>query len=100
MRAPSLVRGSEPLSRRRGPAPSSHPPASSAVDVQDEASAADDDYLEAVCKETLRLRPVIPIVVRMLKAPFELGDRGLFGRHVLHVTAEPLPEVPLPPACS
>jgi hypothetical protein len=29
----------------------------------------------------------------------ELGDRGFFGHHVLYVTAEPLPEVPLPPSC-
>jgi hypothetical protein len=29
----------------------------------------------------------------------ELGDRGLFGHHILYVTAEPLPEVPLPSWC-
>lgn len=32
-----------------------------------------DDYLDAVCKETLRLRPVVPAVIRMLKTPFEVG---------------------------
>ena len=36
----------------------------------------DDDYLDAVCKETLRLRPVLPGVIRMLKAA--VRDRGLF----------------------
>ena len=28
-----------------------------------ELRAGDDDYVDAVCKETLRLRPVLPIVV-------------------------------------
>ncbi len=39
--------------------------------------AGDDDYLDAVCKETLRLRPVLPAVIRMLKAPFEIGGYTL-----------------------
>jgi cytochrome P450 len=34
-------------------------------------------FLEAVCCETLRLSPVIPDVVRYLKAPFTLGDYTL-----------------------
>jgi cytochrome P450 family 135 len=34
----------------------------------------DDDYVDAVVKEAMRLRPVFPITARLASAPFELGD--------------------------
>ncbi|HET6448287.1 MAG TPA: cytochrome P450 [Conexibacter sp.] len=41
--------------------------------VREEAHAGEDVYAEAVVQETLRLRPVLPIVLRRLAAPLELG---------------------------
>jgi cytochrome P450 len=37
----------------------------------------EDEYIDAVAKEALRLRPVIPIVVRRLTQPFEVGGYEL-----------------------
>ena len=49
-----------------------------------EASAAGDpdgdEYLDAICKETLRIRPVVFDVGRTLTAPIELGGYRLPGR--------------------
>ncbi len=43
-----------------------------------------DDYLDAVIKESLRLRPVVPAVARYLTEPTELGGRVLPAR--VHIT--------------
>jgi cytochrome P450 family 135 len=42
-------------------------------DVLARVRAGDDDYLEAVIKEVLRVRPVLSIVGRKTLAPFEVG---------------------------
>jgi cytochrome P450 len=45
--------------------------------ARDAASAGDGDYLEAVLKESMRLHPVIPMVVRHLMAPATVGGIDL-----------------------
>jgi cytochrome P450 len=42
-----------------------------------EAKEGGTEYAEAVCKETLRMRPVLPIVARLLKRDVELGGQLL-----------------------
>jgi cytochrome P450 family 135 len=46
-------------------------------DVLARAREGDDAYLDAVVQETLRCRPVIPAVLRRLRAPVELGGQRL-----------------------
>ena len=41
--------------------------------ARDAATRGDDDYLEAVLKESMRLHPVIPMVVRHLTEPATVG---------------------------
>jgi cytochrome P450 len=41
--------------------------------LREEVSAGEETYLDAVVRETLRLRPAVPVVVRRLLAPMELG---------------------------
>jgi len=45
--------------------------------LEDSVAAGDDTYLDAVIKETLRLRPVIALVLRKLVEPMEIGGRLL-----------------------
>ena len=37
-------------------------------------AAGKEDYLDAVIKESLRVRTILPIVARFVKRPFQLGD--------------------------
>ena len=52
--------------------------------LTEEARAGDgDEYMDAVIKESLRLRPVVPAVARYLTEPTELGGRVLpAGVHI------------------
>ena len=52
-----------------------HPAALSRL--REEVDAGDDTYLDAVVQETLRLRPVIALVLRRLMEPMEIGGRLL-----------------------
>jgi cytochrome P450 len=45
--------------------------------LRGDIAAGDGSYLDAVVKETLRLRPPVPVVVRNLLEPLRLGGREL-----------------------
>jgi cytochrome P450 family 135 len=48
-----------------------------AVAAAEAGDAAGDEYLDAVAKEALRIRPVVPDVGRILKEPFEVAGYRL-----------------------
>jgi cytochrome P450 len=67
--------------------------------LREEVEAGEDDYLDAVVKETLRLRPVINIVVRRLTEPVEIGGYRLPAGaaavpsiHLVHRRADVYPD--------
>ena len=41
--------------------------------LREEIAAGQDAYADAVCKETLRLRPVVPVVTRRLQESLQIG---------------------------
>ena len=45
--------------------------------LREEARAGGDEYVDAVCKETLRIRPVVYLVARRLTEPVEIGGWAL-----------------------
>jgi cytochrome P450 len=45
--------------------------------LREEVATGDDEYVDAVCKETLRLRPILALVLRRLTEPMEIGGRLL-----------------------
>ncbi|MFT3716677.1 MAG: cytochrome P450 [Gordonia sp. (in: high G+C Gram-positive bacteria)] len=61
------------------------------ADARDAARAGDDGYVEALVNESMRVRPVVPIIGRELLAPFEFsgmrvepGNNALVSILLLH----------------
>jgi cytochrome P450 len=54
--------------------------------LQDELSRGSDEYLDAVVKEVLRIRPVVPVLARKLKEDVELNGYVIPSRSVLMVS--------------
>ncbi len=47
------------------------------------AEGGEGEYVAAVVQETLRMRPAVPIFARLVREPFELGDRSIAPGTVL-----------------
>lgn len=67
--------------------------------LRQEARSDSDEYADAVVKETLRLRPVLPFVLRKLAEPMEIGDYPLAAgtwiapcAYLIHRRADVYPE--------
>jgi cytochrome P450 family 135 len=67
--------------------------------LENELESGEDEYLEAVIKETLRIRPVVPGVVRKLTEPLELrgyelpaGTRVAPSIYLTHMNPAVFPE--------
>ncbi len=67
--------------------------------LREEVATGEDAYLDAVVRETLRLRPVLPIVLRKLQQPMEIGGYLLPAGvsvapciHLVHRRADIYPE--------
>jgi cytochrome P450 len=54
--------------------------------LQDDLSRGSDEYLDAVVKEVLRLRPVVPVLARKLREDVELNGYLIPSRSVLMVS--------------
>ena len=54
-----------------------HPRRAGAPPGGDRRAAMADEYMQAVINETLRCRPVVPVVVRLLQEPLVVGGHEL-----------------------